>query len=218
VSPEIIQHLNYMAHNPHQQYYDELAPLLQALRNDSAVLIDSFRNLGIPTTQFINLDLSTNFLTPENARVLALQAYPMMLARLRVDQATLDQLNARQLRVLERIPQVDELQKSLGRTVNASICEALIQFGTLPEQLTTVINPIMESLASEKTPQLQLRSAKALSLLLSLSLSRPDDPTVTVLDSLVKFLGCRPTPIEEPEPMAIEPQVSPCLSHLIISE
>lgn len=193
-----------MAHNPHQQYFDELAPLLQALRNDSAVLLDSFRNLGVPTAQFINIDLSTSFVTPDNARVLALQAYPMMLSRLRVDQATLDQLTARQLRVLERIPQVDELQKSLSRAVNASICEALIQFGTLPAQLSTVINPIMESLAAEKTPQLQLRSAKALSLLLSLSLSRPDSPTASVMDGLVKFLGCRPTVVEDPEPMVIE--------------
>eukprot|EP01127_Copromyxa_protea_P005411 TRINITY_DN15340_c0_g1_i1.p1 TRINITY_DN15340_c0_g1~~TRINITY_DN15340_c0_g1_i1.p1 ORF type:complete len:1800 (+),score=296.36 TRINITY_DN15340_c0_g1_i1:48-5447(+) len=205
VSPEIVQHLNYMVHNPHQQYWDELAPSLQALRSDCVVLLDSFKNLGVPTTKFFAQDLGNSFVTPENARALALQAYPSMLGYLRVDQGVIDQLSARQLRVLERIPQVDELQKSLGVAVMASICESMIQFGTLPENLNILVDPILESLAAEKTYQLQKRSAKALSLLMSMSLSRSDNPSSAIIDRLVKFLAQKQTvPVEEPETIAVE--------------
>lgn len=209
VPPEIIQHLNWLAHNPPQQYYDELAPLLQSLRNESAVLLDSFANLGVPVSQLFPLDLRNSLIAPDTAKNLALEVYPAMLARVHVDQYTRDQLNARQLRVLERAPQIDDLQKNLKISVMASISEALIQFGTLPEHLNTLINPLMESLSAEKTPQLQQRSAKALALLISLSLARSDNPIVSIIDQLVTFLGCdMAQSIAAPEAMPIEnPQV-----------
>lgn len=224
VPPEIIQHLNSMAHNPHQQYYDELSSLLQSLRTDSIVLLDSCKNLGVPVAQYFPIDLANSLISPESARTLALQAYPAMRASIRVDQSTSDQLAARQLRVLERVPQIEELQKSLSIAINASISESLIQFGTLPDELNLLINPLIESLATEKTAQLQQRSAKALALLMSLSQERSDNLNGSIVDRLVTFLkyGAKKPQAEpeESEDMFVEPsqQVSTSGDSLISSD
>jgi len=205
IPPDIIQYLSHLAHNPHQTYFDELSTLLQTLRSDSTVLVESFQNLGIQTSQYFTLDLNNSLISPEQARSLALQAYPAMLARIQQVPGRAEQLSARQSRILERATQVDNLQKRLTVTVMAVIAESLVQFGTLPSRLDVAVNPLMESVSKEKTYELQKRSAKALALLMCI---HPDPATnQSLVNKIVELLRCLPTqdmPVENIEEKATE--------------
>eukprot|EP00052_Salpingoeca_macrocollata_P027428 m.260540 g.260540 ORF g.260540 m.260540 type:complete len:1806 (-) comp22741_c1_seq1:25-5442(-) len=78
-------------------------------------------------------------------------------------------------------------------TVRACLASSIVQLHALPETLTPVIKPLVDSLKKETEAALQEHSATALSVLLTQTLSRPKCPNEKIIKNVCKMLVQDPT-------------------------
>lgn len=184
-------------------FYFELVHVLKRIRGECQNLVNAFHTEAkvplehIPTLPTLvpgeALPEQGPLFTIETATAIVGETFEQLMAkvsRVKGRAALITALDERQRRVVSSIGYFEELKLKIEINVYASTAGAVVELGVLPAKLNPVIRSVMNSIKFEESLELQQRSARTLTDLISLcerSNTRVN-PNDKVIKNLCTFL------------------------------
>jgi TATA-binding protein-associated factor len=184
-------------------FYFELVHVLKRIRGECQNLVNAFHTEAkvpielIPTLPTLvpgeALPEQGPLFTIETATTIVRETFEELMAKIprgKGRAALITALEERQRRVISSIGYFEELKLKIEINVYASTAGAVVELGVLPAKLTPVINSVMNSIKLEENLELQQRSARTLTDLISLCerSNRRVNPNDKVIKNLCNFL------------------------------
>lgn len=171
-------------------YYDEIAGDFTRLQQECRDFVALLRHYQLPLDATYQPGL---VLTVDQAVQLATAVYQSLIQQTKLKAKALENLEEKRKSVLRIAHQTGKDQVSLNVMVQACLASFIVSLGWLPERLSPVIRPLMESIKKEGNEQLQRASAEHLVRLLKQCVSRQPCPNPKVVRNLVTYLCSDPT-------------------------
>ncbi|KRT80629.1 HEAT domain-containing protein, partial [Oryctes borbonicus] len=164
-------------------YFDEIAASFTKLAQETKDFIAMLKHYKVPTD--VNGD---SVLTLDQMKLLTGTEVQQVLLRFKLKQKILDSLEERRRGLHDSVSQTSQDQYMLSVSTLAALSGATVMFKALPEKLTPVVKPLMESIRREGDEQLQHIAAKRLAYLLDQCRLRNSCPNDKILTNLCMFL------------------------------
>ncbi|GJQ72210.1 hypothetical protein Trydic_g3301 [Trypoxylus dichotomus] len=164
-------------------YFDEIAANFTKLAQETKDFIAMLKHYKIPTD--VNGD---SVLTLDQMKLLTGTEVQQIMLKFKLKQKILDSLEERRRGLHDSVSQTSQDQYMLSVSTLAALSGATVMFKALPEKLTPVVKPLMESIRREGDEQLQHIAAKRLAHLLDQCRLRSSCPNDKVLTNLCAFL------------------------------
>ncbi|KAI4456700.1 tata-binding protein-associated factor [Holotrichia oblita] len=173
-------------------YFDEIAASFTKLAQETKDFIAMMKHYKVPMD--VNGD---SVLTLDHMKQLTGPDVQQTLVKCKLKQKILDSLEERRRSLHDSVTQTSQDQYMLSVNTLAALSGATVMFKALPEKLTPVVKPLMESIRREADEQLQHLAAKRLADLLDQCRIRDPCPNDKILTNLCTFLRGDPdfTPI-----------------------
>lgn len=166
-------------------YYDEIALSFTRLQQEARDFMAMLRHYKLEVEESFS---ASPFLTLEQIQNLSGPVALTLFSGGRLRPKVYTTLEERRKAIQNNVSQTSTDQISLATTTQAIIAGAIVRFRVLPEKLSPVIKPLMDSIKKEKVEQLQRLAAEDLTKLLELCIERDKSPNEKVLKNLAIFL------------------------------
>ncbi|XP_068240504.1 TATA-binding protein-associated factor 172 [Palaemon carinicauda] len=166
-------------------YYDEIALSFTRLQQEARDFMAMLRHYKLEIEDSFS---ASPFLTLEQIQNLSGPVALTLFSGGRLRPKVYSTLEERRKAIQNNVSQTSTDQISLATTTQAMIAGAIVRFRILPEKLSPVIKPLMDSIKKEKVDQLQRLAAEDLTKLLELCIEREKSPNEKVLKNLAIFL------------------------------
>ncbi|XP_017770468.1 PREDICTED: TATA-binding protein-associated factor 172 [Nicrophorus vespilloides] len=179
-------------------YYDEIAHSFTRLAQETKDFIATLKHYKVPI--IIEND---SVLTLVHIEELTGKKTKEILVKYKLKPKVLESLEERRKSIHNSVEQTTKDQTTFSVSTLASISGALVSFKSLPEKLTPVVKPLMESVRRETNELLQQITARHLARLLDQCRLRTPNPNDKIVQNLCTFLKCDPefTPFIKDEPV-----------------
>lgn len=164
-------------------YFDEIAGSFTRLTQETKDFISTLKHYKVP----IHIE-SDNLLTLDHIQRLTGDNMRETLIRIKLKSKVQMSLEERRKHILDAASQTSNDQFMLSVSTLAALSGATVMFKCLPEKLTPVVKPLMESIRREKDEHLQKLTAERLSYLLEQCRVRTPCPNDKILVNLCTFL------------------------------
>ncbi|KAB0793551.1 hypothetical protein PPYR_13171 [Photinus pyralis] len=183
-------------------YFDEIAVSFTRLAQETKDFIAMMKHYKVPIT--VEND---SVLTLEHIQQLTGPDTHVTLQKVKLKPKVQESLEERRRNIQGSVSQTSSDQFMLSVSTLAALSGAIVMFHSLPEKLTPVVKPLMESIRKEKDENLQKLTAEHLAQLLNQCRDRAPCPNDKILVNLCTFLRCDPefTPVIHHNQGAISP-------------
>ncbi|KAK9885123.1 hypothetical protein WA026_010638 [Henosepilachna vigintioctopunctata] len=173
-------------------YFDEIALGFTKLAQETKDFVATLKHYKVP----VNCD-SESVLTLNIIHELTGKQMQELLNNFKLKSKVMENLEERRLNIQSSVVQISSDQLSLSISTLASISGAIVMFKALPEKLTPVVKPLMESIRREHDENLQKLASSYLTRLVDQCRHRTPCPSDKILVNLCTFLMCDPefTPV-----------------------
>ncbi|XP_018335221.1 TATA-binding protein-associated factor 172 [Agrilus planipennis] len=173
-------------------YFDEIAVSFTRLAQETKDFIAMMKHYKVP----ISIENDT-VLTLDHIQQITGSTTQQTLQSMKLKPKIQESLEERRRSIQGAVSQTSSDQFMLSISTLAAISAATIMFRSLPEKLTPVVKPLMESIRKEKNEYLQNLTAKRLTFLLDQCRERNLCPNEKILVNLCTYLRCDPefTPV-----------------------
>lgn len=165
-------------------YYDEIAHSFTRLAQETRDFVATLKHYKVPIQQdysILTLDSIKSITGPETE---------VLLAGFKLKIKVLESLEERRKSIQTCVVQTSNEQNQLTISTLAAIAGATVCCKSLPEKLTPVVKPLMESIRRETNEELQKVTAKQLAKLVEQCVGRNPCPNDKILSNLCMFLKC----------------------------
>jgi TATA-binding protein-associated factor len=188
-------------------YFDEIALSFTRLTQETRDFMATLKHYKVP----VNSENDSVF-TLERIQELTGQSTQETLVKIKLKSKVQESLEERRRSIQNSVVQTSNDQLVLSVSTLAALAGAAVTFRALPEKLTPVAKPLMESVRRENDENLQRITAKHLARLLDQCKGRTPCPNDKVLVNLCTFLRCDPefTPVihkQQAENSASKPEM-----------
>ncbi|CAH0564280.1 unnamed protein product [Brassicogethes aeneus] len=173
-------------------YFDEIAVSFTRLAQETRDFVATMKHYKVPIT--IEND---SVLTLQNIQELTGTNTQNTLVKFKLKAKVLDSLEDRRKSIQNSVSQTSSDQLRLSICTLAALSGAVVMFKCLPEKLTPMVKPLMDSVRRETDENLQKLTAKHLAFLLDQCRGRNPCPNDKIIGNLCTFLRCDPefTPV-----------------------
>uniref|UniRef100_A0A0A9X8J8 TATA-binding protein-associated factor 172 n=1 Tax=Lygus hesperus TaxID=30085 RepID=A0A0A9X8J8_LYGHE len=166
-------------------YYDEIAVSYTRLLQDTKDFIALMKHYKLPVEESL---AGAKVLTLDQMEQIVDVKVGEILLMMKMKPKVLETLQERRKTILQSLTATLGDQNKWHVMSQASVASALIALGTLPEKLTPIVKPLMESIKKEENEELQKLTAQALASLMDKCLSRNPCPNTKIVTNLCSFL------------------------------
>lgn len=179
-------------------YFDEIAVSFTRLAQETRDFVAMMKHYKVP----IKAENDT-VLTLEHIQQITGEETRDTLVKFKLKPKIQESLEDRRKSIQHSVQQTSSEQFMLSISTLATISGATVMFRALPEKLTPVVKPLMESIRKEVDEQLQSLAAKHMAVLLDQCRNRIPCPNDKILSNLCTFLRCDPefTPVIHKNPL-----------------
>lgn len=173
-------------------YFDEIALSFTRLTQETRDFMATLKHYKVP----VNTENDSVF-TLERIQELTGQSTQDALVKIKIKSKVQESLEERRRSIQSTVIQTSNDQLVLSVSTLAALAGAAVMFRALPEKLTPLAKPLMESVKRENDENLQKTTAKHLAYLLDQCRGRTPCPNDKILVNLCTFLRCDPefTPV-----------------------
>lgn len=164
-------------------YFDEIAVSFTRLAQETSDFIAMMKHYKVP----VNVE-SDSVLTLEHIQQLTGNGTQQTLLKFKLKPKVQENLEERRKSIQGAVSQTSSDQYMLSISTLAALSGATVMFRSLPEKLTPVVKPLMESIRREKDEHLQRLTAEHLAQLLKQCRERNPCPNDKILVNLCTFL------------------------------
>lgn len=164
-------------------YFDEIAVSFTRLAQETRDFIAMMKHYKVP----INVE-NDSVLTLEHIQQLTGNTTQQTLLKFKLKPKIQESLEERRKSIQGSVSQTSSDQCMLSVSTFAALSGATVMFKSLPEKLTPVVKPLMESIRKEKDEHLQKLAAQHLTRLLDQCRERTPCPNDKILANLCTFL------------------------------
>ncbi|EFA08205.1 TATA-binding protein-associated factor 172-like Protein [Tribolium castaneum] len=174
-------------------YFDEIALSFTRLTQETRDFMATLKHYKVP----INTTENDSVFTLERIQELTGPTTQEILVKIKLKTKVQESLEERRRSIQNSVVQTSNDQLTLSVSTLAALAGATVMFKALPEKLTPVAKPLMESVKRESDENLQKTTAKHLAHLLDQCRGRSPCPNDKILVNLCTFLRCDPefTPV-----------------------
>ncbi|XP_014240698.1 TATA-binding protein-associated factor 172 [Cimex lectularius] len=170
-------------------YYDEIGLSYSRLLQDTKDFLALLKHYKLPQVdEFLNI----NVLLLDKMEEIIGKKVQTLLQDSKLKPKVLEELLERRQVIHTSITSILAQQTSLHVMTQASLASACLWLGQLPDKLTVIVKPLMESIKKEENEQLQILSAKHLASLMQKSVSRRPCPNAKIVGNLCIFISVDP--------------------------
>lgn len=173
-------------------YFDEIALNFTRLTQETRDFLATLKHYKVPI-----LAENDGVFTLERIQELTNQTTQETLVKFKLKAKVQESLEERRRSIQSTVLQTAQDQSALATSTLAALAGAAVMFRALPEKLTPVARPLMESVKQETDENLQKITAKHLAHLLDQTRHRQPCPNDKILVNLCVYLRCDPefTPV-----------------------
>lgn len=166
-------------------YFDEIAHSFTRLAQEAHDFIATLKHYKVP----INIETNT-VMTLQHIQDLTNNKMQQTLTKFKLKQKVVDSLEQRRRSIQNSVIQTSNEQLMLTVSTLSALSGAVVMFDALPDKLTPVVKPLMESIRREMDENLQKITAKHLAILLEKCRGRDPCPNDKIIQNLCTFLRC----------------------------
>ncbi|KAJ8978247.1 hypothetical protein NQ317_012603 [Molorchus minor] len=172
--------------------FDEIAHSFTRLAQETRDFVATLKHYKVP----IPAENDSVF-TLQHIQQLTGTETQQMILKFKMRMKLQDDLEERRRSIHSSVLQTSNEQLMLSVSSLAALSGAIVMFRALPEKLTPVVKPLMESIRRESDENLQKITAEHLAILLDQCRQRNPCPNEKILANLCTFLRCDPefTPV-----------------------
>ncbi|EGD76870.1 BTAF1 protein [Salpingoeca rosetta] len=167
--------------------YLEMTKLISRVQRACLELIDLYSRCGVPFEEVSKIDTATEF-SFDRAMAFQEQTLPVWRTLLPTPDAGIDQRRAREAELSELLSAITAEFTISTMRVRSSLAAGVIATGRLPDKITALVKPLLESLSKEELPFLQQQSAAALARLIRLSIHNSPAACSKICGRVIKWL------------------------------
>ncbi|KAJ8933842.1 hypothetical protein NQ314_013764 [Rhamnusium bicolor] len=173
-------------------YFDEIAHSFTRLAQETRDFVATMKHYKVP----IGLE-NDSVLTLQHIQQLTGTETQQILVKFKLKTKVQESLEERRRSIQGSVSQTSNDQLMLSISTLAALSGAVVMFRALPEKLTPVVKPLMESIRRESDENYQKIAADHLAILLDQCRGRNPCPNDKILGNLCTFLRCDPefTPV-----------------------
>lgn len=166
-------------------YYDEIALSFTRMQQECQDFISTLKNHKIVLDPVFQ---AGKILTVEQALALATTVFQSVISSTKLKPKVVQSLEEKQRSLFRIVNETSHDQTSLNIMVQSALAGSLVSMKYLPEKLSPVIRPLMDSVKRDENPLFQRASASHLVSLMELSLTRSICPNAKIIKNLINFL------------------------------
>ncbi|KAL3274370.1 hypothetical protein HHI36_015768 [Cryptolaemus montrouzieri] len=173
-------------------YFDEIALSFTKLAQETTDFIATLKHYKVPVNCENEAVMTLNHIHDMTGANLQ-----EILVNFKLKGKVHDNLEERRVNIQSSVMQISKDQLALSISTLAAISGAIVMFNALPEKLTPVVKPLMESIRRETNENLQKLSSSHIAKLIDHCRNRVPCPSDKILVNLCTFLICDPdfTPV-----------------------
>ncbi|XP_018561856.1 TATA-binding protein-associated factor 172 isoform X1 [Anoplophora glabripennis] len=173
-------------------YFDEIAHSFTRLAQETRDFVATLKHYKVP----INIQNDSVF-TLQHIEQLTGAETQQVLVKFKLKTKIQESLEERRRSIQGSATQTSNDQLMLSVSTLAALSGAIVMFRALPDKLTPVVKPLMESVRRENDENLQRIAAQHLAILLDQCRGRTPCPNDKIIANLCTFLRCDPefTPV-----------------------